>query len=206
MKSLPTTNPLHELPLIANTVARKRLYEMNVVISDTAEYGNYLFANAAVYSCASTSCRRCKRGSGQCPCREQGRGQPGAAGRQRGDPQSPHREDRPDPARLYERHEAHRSRRLIWHDPQRCQVREDRPDPARLHEGHEAYRRRRLSLHRAVSEGRGDDPVFWLACDTWPDLQGWQRRYPAIKARSSSGALRRSGKNVSDQAFQASRC
>jgi ketol-acid reductoisomerase len=39
---------LHEVPLIANTVARKKLYEMNVVISDTAEYGNYLFANAAV--------------------------------------------------------------------------------------------------------------------------------------------------------------
>lgn len=39
---------LHELPLIANTIARKRLYEMNVVISDTAEYGNYLFANVAV--------------------------------------------------------------------------------------------------------------------------------------------------------------
>lgn len=39
---------LHELPLIANTIARRRLYEMNVVISDTAEYGNYLFANAAV--------------------------------------------------------------------------------------------------------------------------------------------------------------
>lgn len=39
---------LHELPLIANTIARKRLYEMNVVISDTAEYGNYLFANQAV--------------------------------------------------------------------------------------------------------------------------------------------------------------
>lgn len=38
---------LHELPLIANTIARKRLYEMNVVISDTAEYGNYLFAFAA---------------------------------------------------------------------------------------------------------------------------------------------------------------
>ncbi len=38
---------LHELPLIANTVARKRLYEMNVVISDTAEYGNYLFAQVA---------------------------------------------------------------------------------------------------------------------------------------------------------------
>ena len=39
---------LHELPLIANTIARKRLYEMNVVISDTAEYGNYLFANACI--------------------------------------------------------------------------------------------------------------------------------------------------------------
>lgn len=39
---------LHELPLIANTIARKRLHEMNIVISDTAEYGNYLFANAAV--------------------------------------------------------------------------------------------------------------------------------------------------------------
>jgi len=39
---------LHEVPLIANTVARKKLYEMNVVISDTAEYGNYLFAHAAV--------------------------------------------------------------------------------------------------------------------------------------------------------------
>ena len=35
---------LHELPLIANTIARKRLYEMNVVISDTAEYGNSPFA------------------------------------------------------------------------------------------------------------------------------------------------------------------
>lgn len=39
---------LHELPLIANTIARRRLYEMNVVISDTAEYGNYLFANAVI--------------------------------------------------------------------------------------------------------------------------------------------------------------
>ena len=39
---------LHETPLISNTISRKRLYEMNVVISDTAEYGNYLFANAAV--------------------------------------------------------------------------------------------------------------------------------------------------------------
>ncbi|MFM2478900.1 ketol-acid reductoisomerase [Celerinatantimonas sp. MCCC 1A17872] len=39
---------LHEVPLIANTIARKRLYEMNVVISDTAEYGCYLFSHAAV--------------------------------------------------------------------------------------------------------------------------------------------------------------
>ena len=34
---------LHEAPLIANTIARKKLYEMNRVISDTAEYGCYLF-------------------------------------------------------------------------------------------------------------------------------------------------------------------
>jgi ketol-acid reductoisomerase len=39
---------LHEVPLIANTIARKKLYEMNVVISDTAEYGCYLFSHAAV--------------------------------------------------------------------------------------------------------------------------------------------------------------
>ena len=38
---------LHETPLIANTIARKKLYEMNRIISDTAEYGCYLFAHAA---------------------------------------------------------------------------------------------------------------------------------------------------------------
>lgn len=37
---------LHEVPLIANTIARKKLYEMNRIISDTAEYGCYLFDNA----------------------------------------------------------------------------------------------------------------------------------------------------------------
>ncbi|PCH52601.1 MAG: ketol-acid reductoisomerase [Flavobacteriaceae bacterium] len=37
---------LHETPLIANTIARKKLYEMNSVISDTAEYGCYLFDHA----------------------------------------------------------------------------------------------------------------------------------------------------------------
>jgi ketol-acid reductoisomerase len=36
------------VPLIANTIARKKLYEMNKVISDTAEYGCYLFSHACV--------------------------------------------------------------------------------------------------------------------------------------------------------------
>jgi ketol-acid reductoisomerase len=39
---------LHETPLIANTIARKKLYEMNRVISDTAEYGCYLFTRSAI--------------------------------------------------------------------------------------------------------------------------------------------------------------
>ena len=39
---------LHEVPLIANLIDRRRLYEMNKVISDTAEYGCYLFARACV--------------------------------------------------------------------------------------------------------------------------------------------------------------
>lgn len=39
---------LHEVPLIANLIGRKKLYEMNKVISDTAEYGCYLFANACI--------------------------------------------------------------------------------------------------------------------------------------------------------------
>lgn len=39
---------LHEVPLIANTIARKKLYEMNRIISDTAEYGCYLFSHACV--------------------------------------------------------------------------------------------------------------------------------------------------------------
>lgn len=37
---------LHETPLIANTIARRKLFEMNRVISDTAEYGCYLFDHA----------------------------------------------------------------------------------------------------------------------------------------------------------------
>jgi len=39
---------LHETPLIANTIARKKLYEMNRTISDTAEYGCYLYSQACV--------------------------------------------------------------------------------------------------------------------------------------------------------------
>merc|ERR1712194_294638 len=39
---------LHETPLIANTIARKKLYEMNKVISDTAEYGCYLYNHECV--------------------------------------------------------------------------------------------------------------------------------------------------------------
>lgn len=38
---------LHETPLIANLISRKKLYEMNRVISDTAEYGCYLFDHVA---------------------------------------------------------------------------------------------------------------------------------------------------------------
>ena len=39
---------LHEVPLIANLIGRKKLYEMNKVISDTAEYGCYLFSHDCV--------------------------------------------------------------------------------------------------------------------------------------------------------------
>ena len=39
---------LHETPLIANTIARKKLHEMNATISDTAEYGCYLYNHACV--------------------------------------------------------------------------------------------------------------------------------------------------------------
>merc|ERR1719183_1763756 len=39
---------LHETPLIANLIGRKKLYEMNRVISDTAEYGCYLYSQACI--------------------------------------------------------------------------------------------------------------------------------------------------------------
>ncbi|URJ28201.1 ketol-acid reductoisomerase [Candidatus Blochmannia vicinus (nom. nud.)] len=53
---------LHELPLIANTIARKKLYEMNTVISDTAEYGNYLFCNTVVPLLKKTIIPNLKKG------------------------------------------------------------------------------------------------------------------------------------------------
>lgn len=37
---------LHETPLIANLIAKNKLFEMNRMISDTAEYGCYLFDHA----------------------------------------------------------------------------------------------------------------------------------------------------------------
>ncbi len=39
---------LHEVPLIANLISRKKLFEMNRIISDTAEYGTYLFSNDCI--------------------------------------------------------------------------------------------------------------------------------------------------------------
>jgi ketol-acid reductoisomerase len=39
---------LHEIPLIASLISRNKLREMNRVISDTAEYGGYLFSNACI--------------------------------------------------------------------------------------------------------------------------------------------------------------
>ena len=46
IKDASAYESLHEAPLIANTIARKKLYEMNNIISDTAEYGCYLFDHA----------------------------------------------------------------------------------------------------------------------------------------------------------------
>ena len=37
---------LHETPLISNLIAKNKLFEMNRIISDTAEYGCYLFDHA----------------------------------------------------------------------------------------------------------------------------------------------------------------
>ncbi|XNM77057.1 hypothetical protein ACLK19_25405 [Escherichia coli] len=47
LKSLHIMNH-DQLPLIANTIARKRLYEMNVVISDICSVRNYPFSYACV--------------------------------------------------------------------------------------------------------------------------------------------------------------
>lgn len=39
---------LYELLLIVNIIVCKCLYEMNVVILDIVEYGNYLFVNVVI--------------------------------------------------------------------------------------------------------------------------------------------------------------
>ena len=44
--NLLTMNPYMKLHLIANLIAKKKLFEMNRIISDTAEYGCYLFDHA----------------------------------------------------------------------------------------------------------------------------------------------------------------
>ena len=79
---------LHETPLIANLISRKKLYEMNKVISDTAEYGCYLFATppcrCSRTSCASIDTDVIGKGLGGRPA---GR-QPGADRGERGDPQT----------------------------------------------------------------------------------------------------------------------
>ncbi|MEX0634463.1 hypothetical protein M8494_31400 [Serratia ureilytica] len=101
---------LHELPLIANTIARKRLYEMNVVISDTAEYGNYLFANAAVpllkdFMTTLQAGDLGKAVAGTAVDNAQLRDESGA--------QPPYRNRRPQTAWLHDRHETHRRCGLI---------------------------------------------------------------------------------------------
>ena len=105
MKSLPTTN-LCELPLIANTVACKRLYEMNVVISDTAEYGNYLFANAAV-PLREHFMPTLANGDLGASARAEGRAVDNLAllAASEATRNHPIEEDRPDPAWLHEGHE-----------------------------------------------------------------------------------------------------
>lgn len=92
---------LHELPLIANTIARKRLYEMNVVISDTAEYGNYLFSYACVPLLKEFMTTLQTGGSGQSHCRRCGR-QRAAARRERCYSQPCYRESGPETAWLYD--------------------------------------------------------------------------------------------------------
>ena len=43
--ALPTNDMVEE---VVNTIARKKLYEMNSTISDTAEYGCYLYNHACL--------------------------------------------------------------------------------------------------------------------------------------------------------------
>ena len=86
---------LHETPLIANLISRKKLYEMNKVISDTAEYGCYLFSHAAVPLLEGLHGEAEDRRDRQGVRRRQPAGrQPQAARREPGDRVAPGREGR----------------------------------------------------------------------------------------------------------------
>ena len=99
---------LHEVPLIANLISRKKLYEMNVVISDTAEYGCYLFAHAAVPMLAKFMKKIDTDVIGKGLARKRQRGEQHRAGPgQRGDPLHRGRGDRGGAALLHGGHEAH---------------------------------------------------------------------------------------------------
>ena len=56
---------LHETPLAMNTIARKKLFEMNRTISDTAEYGCYLFNHGVIAPrvYGKAGCRRYWKGA-----------------------------------------------------------------------------------------------------------------------------------------------
>ena len=101
---------LHETPLIANTIARKKLYEMNATISDTAEYGCYLYNHACVPLLADfmTGIHRRRHRQVASTVADNGcRQRPPHRG-QRGDPQPPGRGHRQRAPRPHGRHEAHR--------------------------------------------------------------------------------------------------
>ena len=104
---------LHETPLIANLISRKKLYEMNKVISDTAEYGCYLFSHAAVPLLKEFMSKQSTDviGKAFAPGSAAGR-QPPPAGRQSGHRGPPGREGRRHAARLHDGDEADRRRWL----------------------------------------------------------------------------------------------
>ena len=100
---------LHETPLIANTIARKKLYEMNATISDTAEYGCYPVhprVRAAAHRLHDRNHERRDR-QGSRHDRHRRRQRPPDRG-QRSHPEPPGRGDRQRAPGPHGRHEAHR--------------------------------------------------------------------------------------------------